>query len=291
MSARASIPRIRPLAAAGPAPALPPELGAGVWRASALGRMPARTCPTGFAALDAALPGAGWPTQGLSEILLLPGARCEWRLLAPALAPLVADADARLFLVAPPLPPHAVGLAQLGLPAERLVWLPAAAHAGSPAQAPQASAQASLWAAEQLILANPPGAILAWLPQARPAQIRRLQVHAQGCDAPVFVFRPLAALREPSAAPLRVTCRLGPGWTLALRIPKRRGATCDEELRLAAIPLNWQAVLPPRLCEPGDHGAGPAPQPPSGAMPQANPGQPASASGPATPWHVHLDVT
>jgi protein ImuA len=248
--------------------------------------MHARTCPTGFAALDAALPGAGWPTQGLSEILQPPGARCEWRLLAPALAPLLADADARLFLVAPPLPPHAVGLAQLGLPAERLVWLPAAAHAGSPAQAPQAS----LWAAEQLILATPPGAILAWLPQAGPAQIRRLQVHAQGCDAPVFVFRPEAALHEPSAAPLRVTCRLGPGWTLALRIPKRRGATCDEELRLAAIPLNWQAVLPPRLRELEDHGAGPAPQPPSGAMPPANPAQLASVSGSSAPQRAHLEV-
>jgi protein ImuA len=44
-----------------------------------------------------------------------------------------------------------------------------------------------LWATEQILQAGPVGAVLAWLPQARPEQIRRLQIHAQSCDAPVFL--------------------------------------------------------------------------------------------------------
>lgn len=46
---------------------------------------------------------------------------------------------------------------------------------------------------------------MAWLPQARPEQIRRLQIHAQSCDAPVFLLRPITALNDASPAPLRVT--------------------------------------------------------------------------------------
>ena len=217
-----------------------------LWRASDLGQGSARTWPSGFATLDAALPGAGWPTRGLSELLLPPQAHAEWRLLAPALAALLADeASARLYLVAPPWPPHALGLAQLGLPADRLLWL----AVDEP--------RARLWATEQLLQANAPGAILSWLPQAQAAQWRRLQVHAQACDGPVFVFRPQAALREASAAPLRVTLDLGPGWDLRLRIPKRRGVSFDDTLTLSALPINWRAVLPPRLRDGAQHEARP----------------------------------
>ncbi len=219
-----------------------------LWRASDLGQGSARTWPSGFAALDAALPGAGWPTRCLSELLQPPRAHAEWRLLAPALAALLAgEASARLYLVAPPLPPHALGLAQLGLPADRLVWL----AVDEP--------RARLWATEQLLQANPPGAILSWLPQAQAAQLRRLQVHAQACEGPVFIFRPQTALREASAAPLRVTLDLGPGWDLQLRVPKRRGVSFDDTLMLPALPINWRAVLPPRLRDGAPRGVAPLP--------------------------------
>ena len=311
-----------------PAPDLR-DLGGLVWSGDAFGLSTARTVPTGFAALDAALPGAGWPTQALTEVLQPQAGVCEWRLLAPALSRVLQDPDARLYLVAPPWPPHAVGLAQLGLAAERLVWLPAdAAPLSVPASAPGASAPgasapgtsapgtsapgtsapgttprarasgasaagtptsartpranrpsgtgratpARLWVAEQLILANPAGAILLWLPQAQPAHLRRLQVHTQGCDAPVFVFRPEAALREASAAPLRVTLAPGPGWQVRLRVAKRRGTPCDEVLQLSAMPRPWQAVVPPRLWSLGeaafDGSAVPATRSANGSMAQ-----------------------
>ncbi|MCB1989681.1 MAG: recombinase RecA, partial [Burkholderiaceae bacterium] len=84
-------------------------------------------------------------------------------------------------------------------------------------------------------------------PQARPEQIRRLQIHAQSCDAPVFLFRPVAALSEASPAPLRIAVVPTQGWLLEVRIPKRRGASFDDALHLAAMPGNLEGVIPPRL--------------------------------------------
>jgi protein ImuA len=104
-----------------------------------------------------------------------------------------------------------------------------------------------LWTTEQVIKADPAGAILSWLPQARPEQIRRLQVQAHGCEAPVFLLRPVTALRDASSAPLRLSIALGAGWQLEVRIAKRRGASMDEALHLHALPGQLARVLPPRL--------------------------------------------
>ncbi|MBP6119343.1 MAG: translesion DNA synthesis-associated protein ImuA [Giesbergeria sp.] len=199
-----------------------------------MGGMDAPTVATGFAALDAELPGGGWPTHSLSELLLAQAGQCEWRLLGPAL-PAVVQGGGRIYLIAPPKQPHAGGLAQLGLPAAQVVWIDATAPADR------------LWATEQIVKSDPAGAILAWLPQARAEQLRRLQVHAQGCSAPVFLFRPALALRDASPAPLRVSVHLEAGWSLGLRIPKRRGVPLDEVLHLAAMPANLGSAVPPRL--------------------------------------------
>ena len=214
---------------------LPAHVAHAVWRGTEVASAAGRTLPTGFTLLDAALPGGGWPTRGLSEVLLAQAALCEWRLLGPALPGLLADRGSRIYLVAPPKTPHAMGLAQLGVAPEQLVWMDIQCPADS------------LWVTEQLLKSQVAGAVLAWLPQARPEQVRRLQVLALHCDAPVFVFRPESALRAASAAPLRVSVALAQSWGLEVRIRKRRGAASDAVLQLQAVPGNLQAVLPPRL--------------------------------------------
>lgn len=214
--------------------ALPRHVADAVWRGSEVGGASARTVSTGFDVLDGQLPGGGWPTHSLTELLMPQAALCEWRLLGPALPALMA-CGGRVYLIAPPKPPHAAGLAQLGLSADRLVWI----RASSPVD--------RLWVTEQIVKSDPAGVVLSWLPQARPEQIRRLQIHAQCCDAPVFLFRPAAMLHDASPAPLRVSVALAEGWNLEVRIPKRRGASLDAPLVLAAMPGNLLAVLPPRL--------------------------------------------
>jgi len=213
---------------------LPSHVAEAVWRGSELSGSASRTIPSGFAALDGQLPGGGWPTHSLTELLLPQEGLYEWRLLGPAL-PSLMEAGGRVYLIAPPHQPHAVGLAQLGLSPDQVVWV----HARTSVD--------RLWTTEQIVKSGPTGAVLSWLPQARPEQIRRLQIHAQSCDAPVFLFRPMARLGEASPAPLRATVAQAQGWLLEVRVPKRRGASFEGALYLDALPANLAAVIPPRL--------------------------------------------
>ena len=78
-----------------------------VWRGQDAAPFASRQ-PTGHAALDAALPGGGWPEAALSEILVATVGLGELRLVWPTLARLTRSGE-RVVLVGPPhLPyPHA----------------------------------------------------------------------------------------------------------------------------------------------------------------------------------------
>lgn len=216
---------------------LPPEIEQAVWRGCDLGLQTGRVLSSGFAALDAELPGGGWPCGALTEVLSAQPAVLEWRLVGPALAAAVGSGRP-VVVIGPPRTPHLPGLRHLGLDASQLVWI----QAEAPAQ--------RLWCAEQLIQSGACGALLAWLPQARPDQIRRLQVAALGLEAPVFLFRPAAAQHESSAAPLRLLCGFELDWTLRVRLLKRRGPVHDGVLALDSIPGGLASVLTPRTRQP-----------------------------------------
>jgi protein ImuA len=88
------------------------------------------------------------------------------------------------------------------------------------------------------------------LPQARAEQIRRLQVHAQSCDCPVFLFRPEAAQLDASPAPLRLLTSLASDWQLRVQILKRKGALMDSAIFIPSIPGTLASVFTPRLLRP-----------------------------------------
>jgi protein ImuA len=209
----------------------------GVWRGTEIGRQPAAVVSTGWAPLDQELPGGGWPSHALTEVLAPQPAVVEWRLLAPALRQ-VAARGGQIVAVAPPRQPYLPGLQQEGLDERCFVWIDAQAPAER------------LWITEQLIKANACGAVIAWLPQARAEQIRRLQVCAQSCEGLVFLCRPEAARHESSAAPLRVQAGFGLDWDLRLQILKRRGPTLDESIALPSIPGGLASIITPRLLRP-----------------------------------------
>ena len=217
---------------------LPSAISQAIWRGTEVGQTGQAVVSTGFEALDAQLPGGGWPCNSITELLQPQPSLCEWRLLSPALAGLAASGG-QILLVGPPKRPHVPGLVKLGISEKTLVWM----AADTPAE--------RLWSTEQLVKANPRGgAILAWLPQARAEQIRRLQVHAQSCDCPVFLFRPEAAQLDASPAPLRVLATLGPDWQLQVHILKRKGALMDGVISIPSIPGTLASVLTPRLMRP-----------------------------------------
>ena len=63
-----------------------PSAVPGVWHADALGAGSQPAQPTGYALLDAQLPGGGWPVGALSEVLQPMAGLHEWQLVLPALA-------------------------------------------------------------------------------------------------------------------------------------------------------------------------------------------------------------
>lgn len=223
----------------GQPPELPPELSSSVWRGAELGSTVTKVLSSGFPALDAELPGAGWPCHSLTEVLQPQPTVTEWRLLAPAIRQVVA-AGLQVVIVGPPKHPHLPGLRFAGLDDRHLVWI----QAETPSE--------RLWVTEQLVKANAAGVLVSWLPQARQEQIRRLQVCAAACDGPVFLCRPAAAEFEPSAAPLRVQVRFGVDWALQVHILKRKGPTLESDIVLHSIPGGLEAVLTPRLMKPSE---------------------------------------
>ena len=202
-----------------------------IWRADQLvrGAIPAR--PSGFAELDAELPGNGWPLGMVTELIARDPGTGELRLLIPLLRQLTLERRIVLML-APPLTPYAPALAAFGVDLDYLIVI-RANHAAD-----------RLWAIEQTLKSSSFGALLAWLPQqrTRPEHLRRMQMAAQSCRGPVFLLRELPAQFESSPAPLRLLLLPRPAQRLSVQILKRRGPLLADplELLLPQPPLSLQ---------------------------------------------------
>jgi protein ImuA len=187
-----------------------------LWLASQLARSGTRCVDTGHAALSSQLPGGGWPTGTLVDLLLQQPGIGEMRLLRPALAEV---AQRRIVLLQPPHPPQALALAALGVPPSQLIWLRAERTADA------------LWAAEQVLRSGSCGALLFWQNHARGESLRRLHLAAQAGETLFFLMRPLAASQDASPAPLRLALRPQAGG-LEIDFIKRRGPQRDAPLFL-----------------------------------------------------------
>jgi protein ImuA len=215
----------------------PEALHPALWRADQLGHQRAATAGTGFPALDAELPGGGWPTHGLTELLLTHAGIGEVRLLAPALAA-VQRSGRHVMLFDPPAAPAGWVWAALGITPEQLVIVQARGGAGTVARQRLPAAADVLWALEHALKSGEVGAVLAWMPPTLRAEaLRRLQLAAQAHDGPAFLLREAAARERPSAAPLRLWLRPSGADELVVHIVKRRGPPLGSPLRLALAPV------------------------------------------------------
>ena len=190
-----------------------------IWRGDRCASAPLPTVASGFAALDAELPGGGWSRGALTELLVDGAGIGELSLLTFALAKIRENGGWSL-LVAPPHPLHAPAWAAAGVDLARLAVV-------SPA-----SGRDALWAMEQALVSGAPHAVVGWLPHADARALRRLQVAAAGSDAMAFLFRSTRMAVDASAAPLRLQLA-GEDGQLAVRILKRRGPPLAETIRLA----------------------------------------------------------
>ena len=204
-----------------------------VWRGDELGLADAQVIGTGHEALDAQLPGGGWPVGAMTELLQSAPEAHAWQLLLPGLAKAVQGSTGPVVLIGAPHEPFGSSLAAQGVPVEALLWV----RSDAPA--------ARLWACEQALRCASVAAVLAWLPQARVGELRRLQLAAAQHDALLFVFRPENVGHAASPARLRLqlaTCEEDPAQ-MDVRILKRRGPPLALPIQLPARSRRMAALL------------------------------------------------
>lgn len=203
----------------------------GVWRGRDRFSVDA-AIPTGFAALDKALPAQGWGIGSVTELLLEQQGIGELSLLLPGLRHIVGrhgnnnsrsnhgrhspDNQAWAALVNPPHIPYAPALSNAGIALDRLLIV----NSGDDIN--------TLWATEQILRSGLFGAVVAWVQKSSAQRQRRLQLAAETGGSWATVYRPLHAHKEHSPVSTRICVSMG-------------------SQSLKAAPLNAVPLKPARL--------------------------------------------
>jgi hypothetical protein len=225
-----------------PAAAFPTQ----VWRADEVSASAAAcaTLPSGFAPLDAELPGGGWPRGQLIELLIDRAGTGELSLLAPALVQTTREQRACVWV----LPRSASGPA--AATQEALPYAPALQAAGvNLAQhifVKPGTAREAFWAIEQSLRATHLGALICWLPVSSSVEtefraLRRLHLLASHTRTLLFALRGTLCLAAPSPAALRLHLAQRDGQ-LQVQVLKRRGRPLLEPVSLQVHPAHWRTA-------------------------------------------------
>ena len=196
------------------------KLHPALWRGSQFGTRAGPTVSTGFAALDAELPGKGWPTGALIELLTPHSGIGEMRLLRAALHATAGQQP--VVLLQPPYRPNVACWSGWRFGTQRLLCL-----------TPQ-RARDAYWAAEQILKNGSCAALLFWAHPIQNSVLKRLHLAAQSSQTLFFIFRPRSVQSEASPAVLRVMLSAEQSGALTLSILKRRGPACGHLITLAS---------------------------------------------------------
>jgi hypothetical protein len=188
-----------------------------IWRGDDVAPEPS-AIPSGYAALDAALPGRGWPQGALTELLLEREGIGEISLTLPALVRLQSERRDVVW-IAPPYKPYAPALAAAGVDLSRFHVVGCK------------TPQDALWAFEQSLRAPECGAAFAWLATQDERVLRRLQVAARDGRTWGALWRRPGVRGAAMAASLRLALSRQDG-RLAVRVLKRRGAALSQPVLL-----------------------------------------------------------
>jgi len=194
-----------------------------LWRANQLSSDNSTRLSSGFPSLDEQLPGSGWPTRNLIELLLKHHGIGELRFLMPVFRRLSLE-QKKLILIGAPLLPLTPVFEQFGVALNQVSLI----QTDKP--------QDRLWAIEQVLQSDAFGALLMWLPEEKTicnaTVLRRLQYQATKSTGLSFVFRPLKAQLQPSPAPLRLCLTAHNPDTLRVQLIKRRGPVLEQALMI-----------------------------------------------------------
>lgn len=189
-----------------------------IWQADHLARPARQGWPTGFAVLDAELPGGGWPRDSIIELISDQPGIGELQLMLPMLR--LSPPARWVTWVAPPFLPYAPALGAGGLDLGGLLLIRPDDHVQS------------IWAARQALSSRACHAVALWSGRIDAAALRRLQLAAEEFATPLFLYRPCSAARAPSPAALRLQLLARPDG-LGVVILKRKGPLTHKLLRLA----------------------------------------------------------
>ena len=210
----------------------------GLWRGDRLATTALPGLASGHAALDALLPGGGWPQGALTELIVAEPGIGEFSLVLPALATLSRE-DRWIVLIAPPHLPYAPALAAATVSLSRLLLVRAANTADT------------LWAMEQALRSGACAAVLAWPGGSNERAQRRLQLAAEAGASWGVWFTPARQAASTSTAALRLKLAPAEGG-IEVRFLKRRGGGPVPPLVL------HHAVARTALPRPGPAGLSPA---------------------------------
>ena len=188
-----------------------------LWRGKQLSHR-IHTLSTGHDALDEALPGHGWPTGAVTELVNDTAGCGELSLLLPVLARLSRQGH-QIVMVDPPWIPYPSALHGRGMSVEKLLLIRTQ------------NRKESLWACEQVVRGMSGGAMLAWPDTLSFGELRRLQLAARSSQKTVFLFRDQKAANTSSPAALRLQLTPDDG-DLQIRVLKCRGQRPTTVMRI-----------------------------------------------------------
>jgi hypothetical protein len=213
-----------------------PLLSAQVWRGDQLAPAGGETLPTGFATLDAELPGGGWPRGAVTELMPKTQGIGELRVLLPAMAQLTTRGE-WVALIAPPYIPYAPALERMGVDLRQIVVLETRAL------------KDQWWAAEQALRAGSLGMVIFWTENVDDRLLRRLQTAARTGNAAGFIFAAPAHAAQTSPAPLRIALSAA-GNALEVTLLKRRGSLLAQPICLPMAEPRTALDPPPSRPQP-----------------------------------------
>jgi protein ImuA len=224
----------------------------GVFRWGDQPRLPTAVIPSGFAAIDAQLPGGGWPVPGFIEVLCNSVGVGELAMWLPALRALCAPQLSGPAHASVDTCPNALWIHSYqtrGRGYQAIPNAPALAAQGldlsSMAFVQPPSDEASLWVCEQALLSRSVGLVLTVLTQqhASSMALRRIAQAARASDASersgalCVLLGAHSAASSPSPAQIRIVAEPSEAGRLHLRFIKRQGLAGESSVDIHPIDM------------------------------------------------------
>ncbi len=192
-----------------------------LWLAAGLQEAGYETISTGFADLDQRLPGHGWPSCGLVDLLIDGCGGGELNIFMPTLAQLsTSHPQSWIAWISPPCEPYPTALDQHGVNVQRMLIV---------------RGREVLWSMEQALLSGCCRVVMGWLEtesirSVSGKSLRRLQLAAEQNSALCLLFRTTRFLNQATPAVLRLL--IAPtAHGIAVELIKARGVSpCRVEL-------------------------------------------------------------